>query len=774
MRLYVTLPMLSKSFKSLVILFICLAIQASAQTIQPGVSRWRVHAAFGTNRDIADIGSAILVGGANALYKLDKTTRELEIISRVNGLSAVKVQKLAYDPQTQTQIITYDGANIDIIEQDIVYNIPDIANRIIVGDKNINSIKIKDAKAYLACSFGVTVIDLKLKKIVDTYQNIGPNGTNLNVLDIEFWNNTVYLSTAQGIYTATENDNNLSDFNSWNLMRAGLILQIELFNNNLYALVDSTIEHFNGITWTTTTGVPSVATYELRNASNKLLISQKNQLTTIDVSGTITAFPKIVGARASLVTSQGNYYSIIDEQGLLEYTSPGSAIEYISPAGPAGSFALRTAYANGNMWFAGDAINGLGTSGGWGPRFSGNKIYRLSNNTWINYKGSHPRINAAPDLIDVAIHPLTGHAFFASFGTGIIEMNENGVVNAYDSSNSSLRPINSGSATFRPINIGGVAFDNQANLWVANFDAVNPISVRLRDGTWKSFSVPSSVNTTFGFITCDDFGNKWITNTRGEGLIVFNEQNINSTVDDLVKVLNTEKQNGLLPSKHVFCVTNDLKGELWIGTSKGLAIISNPGNVFVPNADFDAKQIVIKAGTIYSNFLDEEPVYCIRVDAANRKWIGTSNGAWLVSPDGYTVLRNFTMNNSPLPSNTIYEIGIDGKTGEVFFTTENGLVSYMGNATEGAEDFSNVNVYPNPVRPEYTGEVAITGLVENAYVKITDISGNLVFETKANGGMATWNGNNYNGKRVSTGVYLIFASDQDGVQTHVTKLLFIR
>jgi hypothetical protein len=240
-----------------------------------------------------------------------------------------------------------------------------------------------------------------------------------------------------------------------------------------------------------------------------------------------------------------------------------------------------------------------------------------------------------------------------------------------------------------------------------------------------------------------------------------------------LRLLQKDKQKGFMPSNTVFCITKDQKGEMWVGTDQGLCIFSNSANIFVPGADYDSHQLVIKTGLVYSNFLGIEAVYCIRVDAANRKWIGTKNGVWLVSPDGYTVIKNFTTQNSPLLSNTVYEIGINDKTGEVFFVTEKGIISYMGTATAGFDTHGDVMIYPNPVRPEYSGLIAIRGLSNNANVKITDIAGNLVYETTANGGMATWNGLNFHGKRAATGVYIVYTSNSDATDTWVGKILFI-
>jgi hypothetical protein len=224
-------------------------------------------------------------------------------------------------------------------------------------------------------------------------------------------------------------------------------------------------------------------------------------------------------------------------------------------------------------------------------------------------------------------------------------------------------------------------------------------------------------------------------------------------------------------------LAKDKNGEIWVGTSEGLSIFSSPESVFDGSSNktsFDSRQIVIKTGLVYSNFLGGENVTCITVDNANRKWIGTNNGAWLVSSDGYTVIHNFTTKNSSLIDNNILSIGVNDNTGEVFFSTLKGMVSFMADATEAKGDYSAVDIYPNPVRPNFIGNISIKGLAEaNANVKITDIAGNLVAETQSYGGFATWDGKNFAGSRVSTGVYLIFSASKDGAKSFVGKVAFI-
>jgi ligand-binding sensor domain-containing protein len=219
-------------------------------------------------------------------------------------------------------------------------------------------------------------------------------------------------------------------------------------------------------------------------------------------------------------------------------------------------------------------------------------------------------------------------------------------------------------------------------------------------------------------------------------------------------------------------VVKDKEGSIWIGTNKGVAVIYNPGNVF-SGGNFDAQKIIIQQDGYNQYLLETENVTSIAVDGANRKWFGTySGGVFLMSPDGTKQILNFNMNNSPLLSNSVMSIAIDDLTGEVFFATDKGIISYRGDATEATAECNNYYVFPNPVRHEYNGPIAIRGLVENADVKISDVAGNVVYHTKANGGEAIWHGKNFKGERAQTGVYLVYVTNEDGSQTCITKMLF--
>jgi hypothetical protein len=162
------------------------------------------------------------------------------------------------------------------------------------------------------------------------------------------------------------------------------------------------------------------------------------------------------------------------------------------------------------------------------------------------------------------------------------------------------------------------------------------------------------------------------------------------------------------------------------------------------------------------------------VDGNNQKWISTAtSGVFLLSPDGTEILQHFTKDNSPLPTSSVKTIGIDNASGKVYLGTLKGMVVFQGDAYAESEELSQISVFPNPVRPNYTGSLVVRGLQQNARVKITDIAGNLVHDTTSEGGSISWNLLSFSGQRVRSGVYLIFVSSKDGVDSAVKKVMIV-
>jgi hypothetical protein len=324
-----------------------------------------------------------------------------------------------------------------------------------------------------------------------------------------------------------------------------------------------------------------------------------------------------------------------------------------------------------------------------------------------------------------------------------------------------------------------MAFDSQDNLWMTNSGAENILSVRKNDGStggsWEAFYLGSGTSgIDIRKIIVDSYDQKWMVPKTSQSnpyyIIVYDEVSQSG-----IKMIGLKSGEGYgnLPGTSVYSIAEDLEGEIWVGTDQGVAVFYSPEDI-LSNENSDAQQILVNFDGYTQYLLETEIVKAIAVDGANRKWFGTERaGVFLLSADGTEQIHHFTEDNSPLFSNNITSLAINDKSGEVFIGTAKGLISYKSDATEGGESNSDVYAYPNPVRPGYSGEIAIKGLVKDAIVKITDITGQVIYETRAEGGQAIWNGYDFNGRRGNTGVYLVFISNDDGSEKMVTKILFV-
>ncbi|MBY0425844.1 MAG: T9SS type A sorting domain-containing protein, partial [Cytophagales bacterium] len=390
----------------------------------------------------------------------------------------------------------------------------------------------------------------------------------------------------------------------------------------------------------------------------------------------------------------------------------------------------------------------------------------FENSSW-----SHINLGVG-DIISTTYNPFNGNQYFmtlASRGIAVLKP---------DNSVSYLNDLTPGSTLIDPVRPGAgylrmtdAVVDSKGVLWMlqASESALRPIIHSLDlSGNWKSYSIITNDNDSYaGNIILDDYNNKWIKIGARDfnGLLVFNEK---TSTGQKVRKLGVEKGNGNLPDINVRCVEKDTNGEIWVGTAKGVAVFYNPSTIFA-NQGFDAGRPIYNSRPL----LDGQDVLDIKVDGGNRKWMATNQGVWLFSADGSQVIYNFTSENSPLPSNQVIDIDIDGKTGEVFFVTNGGVASFRDGASIPETSASNFQVFPNPVTPTFSGEVGISGLTFQSFVKITDISGRLVYQTSSQGGTATWNLITTSGEKAKAGIYLIFAVNQDGTEQLVSKLAVV-
>lgn len=763
-----------------VILFL-ISLGLIAQSTPLG--QWNVYLPYSNGRCLAEADGEIMVGTVNSyLFSYDFEEESVNRYSNLDGFAHSNVAAIAYDAESDRTVVAYDNSDVDIISSNFLVNLPDIKDKNIVGAKNINSIRIVGDLAYLACGFGIVVIDMEREEVKDTYF-IGPESTAIQVYEITDDGEDIYAATELGVFRASLDDPNLVNFANWYLFDATdgvpgtASYAIHNYAGDIYAGSEGTLMHLQGDTWEslhTVDSIYNVSAIGSRDGEIVLLSlpsdpdNNKTKLKSYDLaSGQVFEFISqyLQRARDMIVTTEGEIFLASDWYGLVpvveEFVKRGVEIN-----GPASPDSHGLAIDGARLWVAPGTVT---TS--WSFQSNGNGIFSLDDDSWWNtYRPDVLKDNSIKDIVSVAVHPSQDRTFFASFGKGVLERNGSDWIHHLE--NSSLGPaIGNTSSTF----VTDVLFDENENLWVCNYRATEPISVYTSDGVWQSLPSPFTASgdnpNSLTHIAQDVYGRFWIA-VLNTGVLCYDPgEDILDAGDDQHRLFKKVNDDIGLPVSGATCIAEDLEEEIWVGTKEGIGIFYQSFDPF--NNQYQFSKPIVASGT-FPYLMQSEYVHTIAVDPADRKWIGTNNGVFLVSPDGRETVHHFTTENSPLLNNSINDILVNEKTGVVYFATEAGLCSYQSDALFGEYFHDGVVAYPNPVRPEYDGPIAIKGLYRNANVKITDLRGRLVYETEALGGQATWDGKTYDGERPHTGVYLVFSTSEDGLESFVTKLLFIK
>jgi len=762
-----------KNIFLLAILMFLRYVLSSAQDLLQG--EWRDHLSYRHCLRIAEAPEWIYCSTESGLISYNKETDDVRKHSKATGLSDVLINTIAYSATSNYLIVGYVNGNIDLLrEGESPVNLTDIKRRIMTGDKQINRIVVHGQYAYLACGFGIVVLNLEHAEIKETYF-LGENGTYLRVNDITIANNILYAATETGIYSAGLDSPNLLDYSYWRRLdflpqAQNEYYQVETYNNTLFALYkdnssendviitfnDTNYQLWNHYTDTVVNDLCSVNGYlTLATPTHGIVYDENNQ-----VVNDFTAY----GAEHVYISTQETIFAACTYNGFISLKDDGT-LRYYSINGPRFSKVSRVTAKGDHIWVS---------SGGPYRIYNPKAAYSFIDGKWNSYTSEDiPILRSTGATYKIAIDPSDiTHVFAGTFGYGIIEFLEGEIVNLYAKDNveefSDIRDVVG-------VRVSGIQFDEQNRLWILLDLVSNPLFALDQEGNWYRPEISNSIlvrnNLKYSDLLITSRGQFWIVTFNAE-IIVLEEESEGIYRD---KTFFVKNQYGNIINK-ANCLEEDNEGNIWVGTNNGPVIYYSPWNVFELD-DVTGYQIPIPRNDGTNNvdlFLYSEAVLDIKTDGGNRKWFGTANsGVFLTSPDGKETLINFRDDNSPLLSNGVTGIDINEKTGEVFFATDLGLISYGGTATTGFDEYTNVYVYPNPILPDYKGPITITGLVENSIVKITDINGILVWETKSLGGQATWDGRNFEGNRVATGVYLVMLATEDGLKSHITKLLFL-
>ena len=368
--------------------------------------------------------------------------------------------------------------------------------------------------------------------------------------------------------------------------------------------------------------------------------------------------------------------------------------------------------------------------------------------------------------------------YASSMGDGVIQYKNGTPVQSYNEKNAFKETAGGYGSGY--CYIDGLAFDKNGNLWMTSSEVNHAVLVLDKAGAWHRLDIEQLRGVyTINDILITSTNDKWIYVPRNTPKLVMipNSESLDEVSSyEFTTLIDTDGKE-LTPSNYT-CVAEDKDGYIWVGTNRGAVYFTKPR---ISSAEDKAATRCTRVK--YTNeetgnlayFLDNVVVTTLKVDAGNRKWIGTKgNGVYVLDNDNETIVYQFNTTNSPLLSDNIYDIEINDKTGEVFIGTDKGLNSYQGEASEGKSDYSEIYAYPNPVRPEHMDKVTIVGLMDNSNVKITDLNGNIIYQTKSLGGQAIWNCRNASGSRVATGVYLVLASTEEASESVVTKIIVVK
>ena len=765
------------------VLIVCLLFSMlSAQSQRVG--EWRSYLATYNTTSVAEANNLVFGLADGTLYSYGKEDNRVMVYSRQSGLSDFGIKLIGYNPAVKTLLIVYANGNIDLMSEEGIYNLPFLKDAGNIADKEPLGIDFHNERAYLSTQFGVVVIQMAQKEIAETYR------FNLPAWSVCVRGETIYAATGEGLRSANIHDN-LLDNSNWTSVPlnspdfdAKNIRQLALFQEMLCFRIEGSGVFYvdgNGVIQTLIrhTGLQGMTLLPdhlaLHTTSTLYVYNSLNRYESVNM-GVINGVSALRNNADFWIAGGVNGLVGISRKGENQYEPFVSGLNL---EGPKRNMAFFLTMHGNKLLVAG---------GGYAPTYrfeNSGTLMTYENNTWTNFDES--RIVTAigygtRDYTTVVVDPDDeNHYFVSSFGMGVVEIRDNAFVRLYNHTNSALQTIlpNSSSAD-RYIVIGGLGMDKDKNLWATNCEVQNVIVVRTPDGTWTSLYYPGiSGASVVDKILITKNGYKWVnvphnSGTNG-GILVFDDNGTAANNADDRSYYYTNLQTAGANQIHgnkFYCIVEDLEGKIWIGSNSGPIICQSP-NGAIDNLMF-THVIREDDNRVPYYFLDGEQINAIAVDGGNRKWLGTAGaGIFLVSPDGAQTIRHFDMNNSPLYSNTIYSIAVDHITGEVFIGTDKGLISYQGDATEPSPSYSDVYAYPNPVRPEIDDRVIITGLMSNSNVKITDISGNLIYQGMSAGGQFVWNCRNRSGNRVATGVYLVLSSTPEARESVVTKIAVV-
>ncbi len=733
---------------------------------------WESYYSY-NNISVGTVSNQTIVTAAeNALLLFDSSQGTAETITTIEGLSGDNISALA----TYENVILVGHENgllaqIDINTKKIIFESGITRSNIISAEKKqINHIQLVANSAYVATGFGIVEVNPETLEFGDTYY-FGPTSSSIEVNQVFVFENALYAATKQGLFKTPQTNLNKLEFSSWDKLAAGNWAFLWAQDNSLYAVKDegSSLSFFQlGNTVQKKATFPGV----LKNVSpheNGVLITVSNRVYDTDKSFVRT---QTIGDLDGVKPNTFNFTISLNDQkwigtsseGLIRYAND-TDFDLISPQGPLLNSIFDIEHLQDELWIA---------HGDYNLFYNPYPLEKYGLSSYIDKQWENIPNNQlfnADSFVRTVAHPTEiGTLYACSYHGGIVAIEDNTPVALWDQKNSGLESLTFEGPNYVSIRVRDALVDDNGNLWSITGYVQKGLKKRSPSGQWTGYDLSDAVldyTQEAGYSNLELYNNKILFfGGVQSGLIGVD---ISQSPPQMKRIMGGDMG---LPSDDIRSIRLDKDNRLWVGTRDGLAVLYAPNRFF--EEDTQLRSVVISDDGNLRELLSGQFISDIEVDGNNQKWMSTtSSGVFLISPDGGQILQHFTKENSPLPTSSVKTIGINEVSGEVYFGTLNGMVSFQGDAYAESESLSDANVFPNPVRPNFLGNVVIRGLQQKTRVKITDIAGNLVYDTTSQGGSISWNLRSFSGARVRSGVYLIFITSKDGLDSAVKKLMVI-
>ncbi|MEX0685027.1 MAG: two-component regulator propeller domain-containing protein [Balneolales bacterium] len=754
------------------------------------IGTWQSHTAKSTvSLIVSDKDDRIWSATEGGLFVIDGQ----EIVDQftpAEGMYRVSPSAMVYDEIRHRIWLGYPDGTFEYfdIENRRFRIIRDIARAEQYTPRGINTMLMKSDILYIATDFGIVIYNTSNMNTSETYFNLGEFTAGTRVQDIIFSGNQLYAATPVGIAMGDMENDNLEDPSAWVNYTAssGLssenISKLGIHNGQVYAASEATFILDND-TWTTTDIFDSERVIDFSSTPEGDDLIGVTETVIYVLSNTIQRIEPDDGAHFNTALFQSEtdqlYLGTINlGLGIIE-DGQVTNLHYIMPPGPYLNYFM-------GLNFDGETIiSGSSTRPGQAPPlpFATTGYYLYRDGNWESYNIETNEVLRQRNFNSAFTSAYTDdYYFFGSWGQGIARHHkESNDIQVFNAQNSPLTGITGGSNF---VVVPGISTDRDGDLWIVSwqFEQGNPL-FRYTPETeeWVSYPRSSQVQAshTYFNLKVDTFDQKWITlrsiTEEGRGLLVLRTDG--ESIEESVRL---SEGNGNIPSDGVNALVQDKRGEMWVGTDRGVVRFPFPDRVVIGNAaDRQGSRLINADTTSGSAFLlTTIKATSIAVNAANEKWIGTEgDGLWLISEEGgrHRVKLHFTTENSPLISNNIISLAVDDETGDVFIATDQGLITYTDVTRGGEPEMAGLFIYPNPFSYQDNDErIVIDKLSERATVSIVGIDGRLVNRMETFGGRVEWNARDHNGNRVPTGVYMVIAVDEEDGSRGSGKVVIVR